>query len=157
MEDCQPVATPQSLGDLPEPADEHDPGVNDPNIPKYMSKYTKEHFTAAKRVLRYLQGTRDCGLLWKKSTSSDLHCIAYADADLGSERTIADRSLASTEFIAAAECAVMIVWTHNLCEELNLHRRHPTVLFQDNQSTTKVIKAVKGNYKIKGVDLKYHK
>ncbi|POM72295.1 Hypothetical protein PHPALM_11012 [Phytophthora palmivora] len=33
MEDCQPVATPQSLGDLPEPADEHDPGVNDPNIP----------------------------------------------------------------------------------------------------------------------------
>ncbi|KAF4041295.1 hypothetical protein GN244_ATG06471 [Phytophthora infestans] len=31
----------------------------------------------------------------------------------------------------------MIFWAHNLCEELNLCRRCPTVLYQDNQSTIK--------------------
>ncbi|GMF48283.1 unnamed protein product [Phytophthora fragariaefolia] len=51
----------------------------------------------------------------------------------------------------------MILWTHNLCEELELSRRQPTVLYQDNQSTIKVIKCTKGNYKIKGVDLKFHR
>ncbi|KAE8998920.1 hypothetical protein PR003_g19862 [Phytophthora rubi] len=147
-----------------------------------MSKYTKEHYVMAKRVLRYLQGTRDYGLLWKKPSCPDLHFTAYADADLGSEKddrrsitgfvlqmngctyaykshkqSIAHDDTCSTEFIAAAECSVMIVWTHNLCEELNLRRHRQTVLYQDNQSTIKVIMATKGNYKIKGVDLKYHK
>ncbi|KAG2793220.1 hypothetical protein PC118_g23513 [Phytophthora cactorum] len=128
---------------------------------------------------RYLKGTRDCGLLWKKPASPNLHFTAYADADLGSEKddrrsitgfvlqmngcTYAYKSHkqsitqdCSAEFIAAAECSVMIVWIHNLCEELNLSRRRPTVLFQDYQSTIKVIKSTKGNYKVKGVDLKYH-
>uniref|UniRef100_H3H3Z1 Reverse transcriptase Ty1/copia-type domain-containing protein n=1 Tax=Phytophthora ramorum TaxID=164328 RepID=H3H3Z1_PHYRM len=103
---------------------------------------------------------------------------SYADADLGSEKddrrsitgfvlqmngcTYAYKShkhddTCSTEFIAAAECSVMIVWAHNLCKELNLRRDRQNVLFQDNQSTIKVIMATKGNYKIKGVDLKYHK
>jgi hypothetical protein len=48
----------------------------------------------------------------------------------------------------------MIVWTHNVCEELNLRRHHETVSYQDNQSTIKVIIATKGNYKINYVDLK---
>ncbi|KAE8996440.1 hypothetical protein PF005_g19546 [Phytophthora fragariae] len=51
-----------------------------------MSKYTKDHFVMAKRVLRYLQGTRDYGLLWKKPSCPDFHFTAYADADLGSEK-----------------------------------------------------------------------
>ncbi|GMF30505.1 unnamed protein product [Phytophthora fragariaefolia] len=112
MEGCRPVTTPQAVGDLPGPG-EDEPGVNDPSIPyrqlvgclqylvqgtrpeianavrtlgKYMSKYTKDHYVMAKRVLRYLQGTRDYGLLWMKPASPDLHFTAYADADLGSEK-----------------------------------------------------------------------
>ncbi|KAE8972041.1 hypothetical protein PF011_g25800 [Phytophthora fragariae] len=51
----------------------------------------------------------------------------------------------------------MIVWTHNLCKELNLARYHPTVLYQDNQATITVLTEIKGNYKTKSVDLKYQK
>lgn len=40
----------------------------------------------AKRVLRYLQGTRDYGLVWNKPAATDLHFAAYADTDLGSEK-----------------------------------------------------------------------
>ncbi|OWZ04704.1 Methylmalonate-semialdehyde dehydrogenase [Phytophthora megakarya] len=183
MENCRPVSTPQVLGNQPEPVEEGQAGVNDPNVPKYMSKYTREHYVMAKRVLRYLQGTRDYGLLWEKPASPDLHFTAYADADLGGEKddrqsitgyvlqmngctyaykkshkqSITYDDTCSSEFVAAAECSVMIVWTHNLCEELKLHRRHPTVLYQDNQSAIKVIKSTKGNYKVKGVDLKFHR
>ncbi|GMF62836.1 unnamed protein product [Phytophthora fragariaefolia] len=208
MESCRPVTTPQAVGNLPDPVDDDQPGVNDPNIPyrellgglqylvqgtrpdianavrtlgKYLSKYTKEHFVMAKRVLRYLKGTRDYGLVWNKPATTDLHFTAYADADLGSEKddrrsitgyvlqmngcayaykshkqSIAQDDTCSAEFIAA-ECSVMIMWTHNLCEELKVRRRRSTLLFQDNQSTIKVIKSTKGNIKVKGVDLKYHK
>ncbi|GMF24220.1 unnamed protein product [Phytophthora fragariaefolia] len=105
--------SPQAVGDLPGPGGEDEPGVNDPSIPyrervgclqylvqgtrpeianavrtlgKYMSKYTKDHYVMAKRVLRYLQGTRDYGLLWMKPASPDVHFTGYADADLGSEK-----------------------------------------------------------------------
>ncbi|KAF4134324.1 putative transposon Ty5-1 protein [Phytophthora infestans] len=147
-----------------------------------MSKHTRAYFVMAKRVLRYFKGTRDYGLLWRKPASPDLHFIANADTDLGSKKndrrsitgsvlqmngcTYVYRShkqsntqddTCSAEFIAAAECSVITVWTHNLCEELNLCCRCPTVLYQDNQSTIKVIKATKCNYKIKSMDLKYHK
>jgi hypothetical protein len=37
------------------------------------------HLTAMKRILRYLQGTLDYGLLLRRSSSSDL--VAYTDAD----------------------------------------------------------------------------
>ena len=139
---------------------------------KVYKQIYKRAFCDCKACLRYLHGTREYRLFWKKHVCPDLNFNAFADADLGSEKDdgrsitgfvlqingcthayksrkqiITHEDTCSTEFIAAAECSVMIVWTHNLCEELNLRYRHPTALFQDNQSTIKVIKAMKGNYK----------
>ncbi|GMF25087.1 unnamed protein product [Phytophthora fragariaefolia] len=157
MESCRPVTTPQAVGHPPDPVDDDQPGVNDPNIPyrelvgglqylmqgthpdianavrtlgEYLSKYTKEHFVIAKRVLRYLKATRDYGLVWNKPATTDLHFTAYADADLRSEKddrrsitgyvllmngctyaykshkqSIAQDDTCSAEFIAAAECS----------------------------------------------------
>ncbi|OWZ09510.1 T26F17.17 [Phytophthora megakarya] len=170
IEECRPVITPQALGNLLEPTEDGQPGVNDPNIPyrelvvftarytagtrkcgsdsgKYMSKYTKEHFVMAMRVLCYLRGSCEYGLLWEKPDSPDLHFTAYADADLGREKDdrrlitgfvlqmngctyvykshkqrIVHDNTCSTEFIAATESSVIIVWTLNLCQELKLRR-----------------------------------
>lgn len=44
------------------------------------------NFTMAKRVLRYLRGAVDYGLVWEKVESPDLHFTAYAEADLGNEK-----------------------------------------------------------------------
>ncbi|KAG3243823.1 hypothetical protein PI124_g11371 [Phytophthora idaei] len=135
----------------------------------------------AKRVLRYLRGTVDYGLVWKVE-SSDLHFTAYADGDLGNEKDdqhsitgcvlqlngctfayksrkqrIVTEDTCCAEFVAASECSTMIMGTHNLCKELGLKRHHPTVLYQDNQVAIVVLTEIKGNYKTKSVDLKYHK
>ncbi|OWY93283.1 LOW QUALITY PROTEIN: Copia type Polyprotein [Phytophthora megakarya] len=164
IEECRPVITQQALGNLLEPTEDGQPGVNDPNIPyrelvgclqyllqagtrkcgsdtrKYMCKYTKDHFVMAMRVLCYLQGSCEYGLLWEKPDSPDLHFTAYADAELGSEKDdrrsitgfvlqmngctyvykshkkrIAHDNTCSIEFIAATESSVIIVWTLNLC------------------------------------------
>ncbi|GMF18573.1 unnamed protein product [Phytophthora fragariaefolia] len=106
---------------------------------------------------------------------------AYADADLGNEkddrrsvtgfvlqlngctyayasrkqRLITDDTC-SAEFVAAAESSTMMMWTLNLFEELGL-RRSKTTLYDDNQAAIAVIKANTGHFKVKGVDLKYHK
>ncbi|GMF59832.1 unnamed protein product [Phytophthora fragariaefolia] len=50
----------------------------------------------------------------------------------------------------------MILWTHNLCKELGLHSKK-TILYDDNQAAIAVITANAGDYKVKGIDLKYHK
>jgi hypothetical protein len=45
----------------------------------HMHDPREPHLTAMKRILRYLQGTPDYGLLLRRSSCSDL--IVYTDAD----------------------------------------------------------------------------
>ncbi|POM63412.1 Hypothetical protein PHPALM_21193 [Phytophthora palmivora] len=202
------VSTPQAKGNFPCPGEtvrvnidpdvdyqsivgalQHLVSCSRPDIPnavrtlgKFLKCYTKEHFVLAKRVLRYLQGTRGYDLVWFMSETRGLQLIAYADADLGNEkndrRSITDYVLqlngctfackskkqpimtddtCSAEFVATSECSNMIVWTHKLCAELKLRRTRQTILYEDNQAAIKVIGEVSSNYKVKIVDLKFHK
>jgi hypothetical protein len=48
-------------------------------ISRYMAKPTKLHLQAAKRILRYLKGTFDYGIMYKKVSSNDM--VAYTDSD----------------------------------------------------------------------------
>jgi len=48
-------------------------------ISRYMESPVEIHLLAAKRILRYLQGTKDFGLFYKKGEKSDL--IGFADSD----------------------------------------------------------------------------
>lgn len=51
----------------------------------------------------------------------------------------------------------MIMWTHNLCIELKLRRTKKSILYEDNQAVIQVIKEVRSSYKVKTVDLTFHK
>ena len=46
---------------------------------RFCAKPTKEHWTAVKRILRYLKGTSNLGLLYSSTTSSEI--VGYSDAD----------------------------------------------------------------------------
>ncbi|PKA58050.1 Retrovirus-related Pol polyprotein from transposon TNT 1-94 [Apostasia shenzhenica] len=41
-------------------------------VSRYMANPKKEHWNALKWILRYLKGTSDCGLLFKKNSDSNL-------------------------------------------------------------------------------------
>ena len=45
---------------------------------KFCFNPTKEHWTAVKRIIRYLKGTQNYGLLYKKADSST--CIGFSDS-----------------------------------------------------------------------------
>lgn len=50
-------------------------------LSQFNSKYSDVHWKAAKRILRYLKGTSDHGIEYKRSGNSDVVC--FVDADWG--------------------------------------------------------------------------
>ena len=119
-----------------------------------MSEPSKLHFGAAKRILRYLQGTKQLGLRYKKEEGSKL--IGYTDSDwagslddrkstsgyifcLGTkpiswsskkQKTVA-LSSAEAEYIAATDAACEAVWLKRLIEDLQQGDNEPTIIHCD--------------------------
>ena len=65
---------------------------------KYQSKPGRKHWKAAQQILRYLSGTRDCGIIYGRKTTEIPHgpCVGYVDADWGGDL---DRRRSRTGFI----------------------------------------------------------
>ena len=53
-------------------------------ISRYMENPTEIHLLAAKRILRYLQGTRDSGLFYKKGEKLEL--LGFIDSDYAGDQ-----------------------------------------------------------------------
>lgn len=53
-------------------------------ISRYMENPIEMHLMATKRILRYLQGTRDFGLFYKKGEKSDL--TSFTDSDYAGDQ-----------------------------------------------------------------------
>ena len=156
------------------------------HLGQFLTCYTAAHWERVKTVLRYLQGTKSFGLKWSVPAhyrlGQPMTLKAYADADLGNDPFDHHKSVAgvvlqlngctfawkskkqgvvtedtcSAEFVAASICSTLIVWIQNLCEEMNVPLAD-TTLYQDNQGTIAVLRGNRGNYKVRGLFLKYHK
>jgi hypothetical protein len=115
------------------------------------------HLTAMKRILRYLQGTSDYGLLLCRSSSSDL--IVYTDADwagcpdtrrftsgyvvfLGDNlvswsakrQTVISRNSAEAEYRVVANGVAEATWLCQLLHELQISLSQCTLVYCDNIS-----------------------
>ena len=53
-------------------------------LSKYMEKPKESHWLAAKRILRYIKGTMDFGLLY--SYNNDATLYGYSDSDWGGDQ-----------------------------------------------------------------------
>ena len=54
------------------------------NLSQFTQNPGPEHWTAVKRIFRYLNGTKDLGLTYGGKDNVDLSIIAYSDADWAS-------------------------------------------------------------------------
>ena len=104
MEDCKPVSTPVDISSKLAHATDEDDSIDQQryqsaigslmylsvstrpdisyavsSLARFSSKPTKEHWTALKRLLRYLKGTTKYGILYTKGGASK--CIGFSDAD----------------------------------------------------------------------------
>lgn len=147
------------------------------NLAKHTSKPTSVHWTALKRVLRYLQGTVDYGILYQDSGE----CIGFSDADWAGD--ISDRkstsgylfmisggavtwrskkqacvalSTAEAEYIALSSAAQESVWLRRLTTELGSPPQGPTIVFEDNQSAMAMCRNPQFHGRSKHIDIKHH-
>jgi len=136
---------------------------------------------AAKRMLRYLRGTTDFGILYTKSGSyPELTC--YTDADFAGnpmdrkstsgyviflngcliswgsrKQSVVTLSTAEAEYIAASNAAQEICYLRRLLADLGFAQRAPTLMMEDNQGVIACLidPAYSGKLK-KNLDVRFH-
>ncbi|GKE05532.1 ribonuclease H-like domain-containing protein [Tanacetum coccineum] len=87
------------------------------------------HFSALKRVLRYVHGTVDYGLQLFSSSITDL--VAYSDADWAGCHTT---RRSTSEYRGVANAIAETCWLKNLLRELHTHWSSATLFYCDNVS-----------------------
>lgn len=148
-------------------------------LSKYNSCYTEFHWNQAKRIVRYLKGTKHMALVFKKSNVSPT-LEGYSDADWASD---ADRksytgyvfkyggnsiswgsykqsciSLSSTEaeYISLSEACREAVFLQALLKELLVISSCKIVMYCDNQSAMQLAVNKVHHKRSKHIEIRYH-
>jgi hypothetical protein len=124
-----------------------------------MAAPSAQDVVAVRRLIRYLSGTRDYGLVLGGTGESTL--IAYSDADwggdidrkstsgamhyFGEDRVHWTRkkqgcvalSTAEAEYVAASSCSQDVMWLRGELCDLNYQQREPTVISEVNTAAIK--------------------
>ena len=139
---------------------------------------TRPDVIAAKRLLRYLQGTKNMGITLGGSA---LSLRGYADADYaadassrrstsGSVILLSDGpvmwssrrqpcvtlSTAESEYVALSSAVQEIVWLRALLKELGFGQKEPTEVMEDNQSAIAIATGANTSRRTKHIDVRYH-
>ncbi|KAI5318259.1 hypothetical protein L3X38_037967 [Prunus dulcis] len=117
------------------------------HVAQFMSIPRTSHLAAAKRILRYLKGTLQLGLVFQ-SSSSPLALHAYSDADWA--------GCPDTWRSTSAGVSAETVWISNLLHELHVLVSRPITLYCDNLSATYMASNSVFHARTKHIELDYH-
>jgi transposase InsO family protein len=148
-------------------------------ISRYMESPTESHLLAAKRILRYIKGTTNFGIFYKKGGNTEF--FGYTDSDyagdqddrrstsgyvffMGSgaiswsskKQPVVSLSTTEAEFIAAASSACQVVWINRILKSLNQTQHTPTKVYCDNISAIKLSKNPVMHGRNKHIDIRFH-
>ena len=148
-------------------------------ISKFSAKPTKAHLTAAKWIIRYLKGTSDTALRYKKSDEGQL--IRYSDADFAGDlndqrstsshvffmsqrliswsskkQPIVTLSTAEAEYVALSYATQEATWTRRLLSDFHVSLSKPMVIMEDNQGAISIARNPVTHSRTKHNDIRYH-
>ncbi|GJS53965.1 ribonuclease H-like domain-containing protein [Tanacetum coccineum] len=95
----------------------------------YMPDHQEPHFSALKRILLYVHGTLDYGLLLFSSSTIDL--VAYSDVDWAGCPTTRC-STSEMEYRGVADVVAETCWLRNLLRELHTPLSSAMIVYCDN-------------------------
>lgn len=151
------------------------------NVAKFCCKPNSSHCrTAVKRVLRYIKGTINLGLLNTKNESKQ--CIGFSDSDWGGDpddhkstsgylfeiggtavswrskkQNCVALSTAEAEYMALAATAQEAIWLRRLTSEIDESPVESTTIYEDNQSAMCIAKnPPQFHGRTKHIGIKYH-
>ncbi|UYV75824.1 hypothetical protein LAZ67_13001446 [Cordylochernes scorpioides] len=149
-------------------------------LSRYCDNYTREHWEAGKRVLRYLKSTKDFGITYRytgkpliafsdASWASDIvdrkgvsgHLIILAGAPIiwrSTKQTVTALSTMESEYIALSSAVKDITWVRNLMEQLKMSSLicGETKVFCDNQAAISHAENYIDKSKTRHFAVKYH-
>ena len=148
-------------------------------VSKFCENPGPAHWTAVKRIFRYLNGTRSHGLTYSSGGGSTL--IAYADADWAGDRDdcksrsgfavflggnliswkskrqgCTSLSTAEAEYISLNEAGREVVWLRNLLNDMNFPQKGPTLIHEDNTICIHMGNNPVTTDRQKHIDIRYH-
>jgi hypothetical protein len=152
-------------------------------VSKFNSNPSEAHMTAAKRILRYLKGTANFGLKYRKCTSTGdaIGLFGYSDADwagdiddrhsttgiiymmtgaavswFSKKQSVVALSTLEAEYIALSCASQEAVWIRRLLHDLGQKIDRPTVIKEDNQGAIAMAQNPAGHSRTKHIDIRHH-
>ncbi|CAI0547259.1 unnamed protein product [Linum tenue] len=151
-------------------------------LSRFMESPTRQHLLAAKRVLRYLKGSADSGIWYRKGDGED-KLLGYTDSDYAGDvddrrstsgyvfflaggavswaskkQPIVTLSTTEAEFIAAAYCVAHCVWLRRILESVGWSSSvaEKTTILCDNSSAIKLSRNPVLHGRSKHIDVRFH-
>ncbi|GAA0153040.1 transmembrane signal receptor [Lithospermum erythrorhizon] len=149
-------------------------------ISRYMSRPTELHLQAAKRILRYLKGSMNLGILYQRNSIKG-ELKAYTDSDYAGDyddrkstsgyvfvlndgaiswgskkQPIVTLSTTEAEYVATTACVCQLIWMKRILKTLNYEDRDCTEIRCDNSSTIKLSKNPVFHGRCKHIEVRYH-
>jgi hypothetical protein len=144
-----------------------------------MAQPIEEHLQSALRILRYVSGTKDRGLLYRAGTAVQL--AGYTDADWagnltdrrstsGYSFTLGSAAIAwsskkqptvalwstEAEYRGAVVATCEAIWLIWLLKDLHEEVSDPTVIYSDNLSSIQLVKNSVFHARTKHIEVHYH-
>ena len=155
------------------------------SLGKHLQGSNEEHWIAAKRVLRYLKGTREVGLKYTGNSTGSFTLVGFADADYAGDKDnrrstsgytftlshgddvntidwkakqqdVVALSSAESELISACSATQSAVYIRQLLTDLGFKQDEPTVIMEDNQACIAMSNNPITHKRTKHIDIRYH-
>lgn len=150
-------------------------------VSRFMEKPTSEHLAAMKHILRYVAGTLNLGVEFRKKQHQVPQLNGYSDSDMAGDiddrksttgvlfklgdsliswqsqkQKVVALSSCEAEYIAAATAAVQGVWLARLIGELEGQEPGCALIKVDNKSAISLCKNPMLHDRSKHIDTKFH-
>jgi hypothetical protein len=149
-------------------------------LSRFISNYGSTHVTAAKHLLRYLQGSQSHGIILGRKDDPFPLFRAMSDSDWGmgndrksisgfiiflgdspiswssKQQAVVALSSCEAEYISVTHCARDVLWLRSMFAELGYPQESPTPIFCDNQGTVACTHDPHAHSKMKHISIREH-
>ncbi|CAJ2667154.1 unnamed protein product [Trifolium pratense] len=150
-------------------------------VSRFMQSPKLSHMQAVKRILRYLQGTIDYGVLYTKTDENQKKLVGYCDFDWSGDKverrstmgyiftlfncpiswsskkqSVVALSTCEAEYISACNAACQGIWLLALLQEMKIDIEQEVELMVDNKSAINLAKNPIAHGRSKHIETKFH-